>query len=137
MPRATTAATRRRETAFGNHSHPVTTANAAAQRYFDQGLRLVYGFNHDEAIRAFREAARLDPDCAMAWWGIAFAAGPNYNLPKAVYREDLRRNPENGWALLGLSRSLRERNPGEAAATDARFREAWANADVRITGSRF
>jgi tetratricopeptide (TPR) repeat protein len=66
---------------LGSHSHPVTTVNAAAQRYFDQGLRLVYGFNHDEAIRAFREAARLDPECAMAWWGIAFAAGPNYNLP--------------------------------------------------------
>src|SRR4029453_15852763 len=66
---------------LGAHSHPVTTASPEAQRYFDQGLRLVYGFNHDEAIRAFREAARLDPGCAMAWWGIAVAAGPNYNLP--------------------------------------------------------
>ena len=55
---------------------------------------------------------------------------------EAVYREDLRRNPENGWALLGLSRSLRERNPAEAAAADARFRKAWANADVQIVASR-
>src|SRR5262249_40193257 len=66
---------------LGTHSHPVTTPRPEAQRYFDQGLRLVYAFNHDEAIRAFRHAARLDPDCAMAWWGVAFAAGPNYNLP--------------------------------------------------------
>src|SRR5262249_34893356 len=65
---------------LGVHHHAVTTASPEAQRYFDHGLRLVYAFNHDEAIRAFREAARLDPDCAMAWWGIAVAAGPNYNM---------------------------------------------------------
>jgi tetratricopeptide (TPR) repeat protein len=66
---------------LGSWSHPVTTASPQAQKYFDQGLRLYYGFNHDEASRAFREAARLDPACAMAWWGIALAAGPNINLP--------------------------------------------------------
>src|SRR5262249_24281763 len=66
---------------LGDHRHPVTTKSAAAQRYFDQGLRLVYAFNHDEAVRAFREAARLDPGCVMAWWGIAFASGPNSNMP--------------------------------------------------------
>lgn len=66
---------------LGTWSHPVTTSDPEAQKYFDQGLRLVYAFNHDEAIRAFREAARRDPDCAMAWWGIALASGPNYNLP--------------------------------------------------------
>ncbi len=66
---------------LGSHHHPVTTRSAEAQRYFDQGLRLVWAFNHDEATRAFREATRLDPDCAMAWWGIALAAGPNYNDP--------------------------------------------------------
>ena len=65
---------------LGTWSHKVS-ATPEAQRYFDQGLRLYYGFNHDEAIRAFREAARLDPACAMAWWGIAAAAGPNINLP--------------------------------------------------------
>jgi hypothetical protein len=46
-----------------------------AQKYFDQGLRLIYGFNHDEAERAFREAIRLDPNCAMAWWGVAYESG--------------------------------------------------------------
>jgi len=66
---------------LGGYHHEVTTKSPAAQRYFDQGLRLVYAFNHDEAERAFREAARLDPTCAMAWWGVAFTLGPNYNLP--------------------------------------------------------
>jgi tetratricopeptide (TPR) repeat protein len=66
---------------LGNHHHPVTTSSESAQKYFDQGLRLVYAFNHDEAERAFREAARIDPNCAMAWWGVAYALGPNYNLP--------------------------------------------------------
>lgn len=66
---------------LGSWSHRVTTTSPEAQKYFDQGLNLCYGFNHDEATRAFREAARLDPRCAMAWWGVALAAGPNINLP--------------------------------------------------------
>jgi tetratricopeptide (TPR) repeat protein len=66
---------------LGEWSHSITTANPQAQKYFDQGLRLCYGFNHEEATRAFREAARLDPQCAMAWWGVAIAAGPNFNMP--------------------------------------------------------
>jgi len=66
---------------LGTHHHEIKTASPQAQRYFDQGLRLVYGFNHDEAERAFREAARLDPQCAMAWWGVALTLGPNINLP--------------------------------------------------------
>ena len=66
---------------LGTHHHPVTTRSPEAQRWFDQGLRLVYGFNHDEATRSFQEAVRLDPGCAMGWWGIALAAGPNYNDP--------------------------------------------------------
>jgi tetratricopeptide (TPR) repeat protein len=66
---------------LGNHHYEVTTAEPLAQRYFDQGLRLYYAFNHAEAIRAFEEAARLDPRCAMCVWGIALAYGPNINLP--------------------------------------------------------
>ena len=66
-------------TGLGSLHHPVSTHNAQAQQFFDQGLRFIYAFNHDEAVRAFREAARLDPDCAMAYWGIAMASGIHYN----------------------------------------------------------
>jgi len=59
----------------------VTTRSTRAQRYFNQGFILLWGFNHDEAVRAFEETERWDPKCAMAWWGIAFALGPNINLP--------------------------------------------------------
>ena len=65
---------------LGELTYPVT-ADAAAQRFFDQGLTLAYAFNHAEAVRSFREAARLDPECAMCWWGIALALGPNINAP--------------------------------------------------------
>jgi tetratricopeptide (TPR) repeat protein len=66
---------------LGDHHHEVTTTSERAQRFFDQGLALTYGFNHQEALRAFKEAARLDPDCAMAYWGWALVLGPNLNLP--------------------------------------------------------
>ena len=66
---------------LGNHHVPVTTSAAASQAFFDQGMRLTYGFNHSEAMRAFKEAARLDPDNAMAYWGWALVLGPNLNLP--------------------------------------------------------
>jgi tetratricopeptide (TPR) repeat protein len=64
---------------LGNLHHPVSTTNAEAQKYFNQGLALIYGFNHEEAARAFQQAAKLDPKLAMAWWGYALAVGPNYN----------------------------------------------------------
>ncbi|HVS20829.1 MAG TPA: hypothetical protein VHD88_03225, partial [Pyrinomonadaceae bacterium] len=65
---------------LGSIHHPVSTSNTEAQRFFDQGLSLVFAFNHDEAIRSFKRAAELDPEMAMAWWGIALALGPNINL---------------------------------------------------------
>lgn len=68
-------------TNLGDHRYAVTTSVPRAQQYFDQGLRLYYAFNHAEAIRAFREAQRLDPNCAMCFWGEALAWGPNINLP--------------------------------------------------------
>jgi tetratricopeptide (TPR) repeat protein len=73
---------------LGTWSHPVR-AGALAQRYFDQGLRLMYGFNHEEAIRSFERAAALDPRCAMCLWGIAVSLGPNINLPTDPDREKL------------------------------------------------
>jgi tetratricopeptide (TPR) repeat protein len=72
---------------LGNYSYRITTNSAEAQRWFDQGLRLVYAFNHLEAQRAFREAARLDPACAMCFWGIAITEGSNYNAPTNADRE--------------------------------------------------
>src|SRR6476659_6416457 len=66
---------------LGNHGRKVTTTSADAQRYFNQGLCFLFAFNHDEAIRSFRQAAQFDPKCAMAWWGIALANGPHINNP--------------------------------------------------------
>jgi tetratricopeptide (TPR) repeat protein len=66
---------------LGSITNKITTANEKAQAYFDQGLRLAYAFNHGEAQRAFRKAQKLDPDCAMCFWGEALVLGPNINLP--------------------------------------------------------
>jgi tetratricopeptide (TPR) repeat protein len=68
-------------TDLGDYHHAITSSVPKAQQYFDQGLRLVFGFNHAEAVRAFTEAARLDPDCAMCYWGTALAYGPHVNSP--------------------------------------------------------
>lgn len=72
---------------LGEVHHPVSTKNKQAQEFFDQGLKFIYGFNHDEARRSFEQAARLDPKLAMAWWGVALTLGPNYNLPVDPERE--------------------------------------------------
>jgi hypothetical protein len=66
---------------LGSYSRIVTTESAAARRYFNQGLGFYHGFNHGAAIRAFKEAAKADPKCAMAHWGIALANGPHINFP--------------------------------------------------------
>src|SRR5205814_3661115 len=65
---------------MGNAHHAVSTTNPLAQSYFDEGLSLIYAFNHAEAEKAFAKAAELDPNLAMAQWGIALAVGPNYNV---------------------------------------------------------
>ncbi|MEO5987744.1 MAG: hypothetical protein ABIU54_09545, partial [Candidatus Eisenbacteria bacterium] len=66
---------------LGNTHHAVSTHQAEAQRLFDQGLALCYAFNHEEAVRSFERALKADPQLAMAQWGIAYALGPNINLP--------------------------------------------------------
>ncbi|MFN0152399.1 MAG: tetratricopeptide repeat protein [bacterium] len=66
---------------LGDHTRTISTESPEAQRYFDQGLTLAFSFNHDEAIRSFKQAAAHDPDCAMAWWGVALANGPHINNP--------------------------------------------------------
>ena len=65
---------------MGNHHHAIVTTSSEAQQYFDQGVNLVFGFNHEEAVRSFQRAAELDPKASMPHWGIAWALGPNYNL---------------------------------------------------------
>lgn len=93
---------------LGKHSRRVTTTSPDAQRYFDQGLNFLFAFNHDEAIRSFRQAAELDPKCAMAHWGVALANGPHINFP-AVPAE----RAKAAWAALAKAREF------VAAGTDA------------------
>ena len=113
----------------------VTTSQPRAQRFFDQGLRLLYAFNHPESLRAFREAARLDPHLAMAYWGQAMALGPNLNAPLT---------PENGRqahdaitrALAALGRATdRERTLIEALA--ARYAADPSTADRKALDTAY
>lgn len=100
---------------MGPHHRPITTTSDEAQALFDQGLTWYYSFNHDEAIRSFRRAAELDPNCAMAWWGIAHAAGPQHNHPKMT--------PERNaaaWEAIVKARELIEHtSPVERALIEA------------------
>lgn len=72
---------------LGSYSRPVTTSSPDAQRWFDRGLNWLYGFNHEEADTCFKRALEFDPDCAMAYWGIAYCVGPNYNRPWELFNE--------------------------------------------------
>ncbi len=73
---------------LGNYTRPVTTTSPAAQKWFDRGLVWCYGFNHEEASRCFHQALNQDLDCAMAYWGIAYANGPFYNKPWEFFGQD-------------------------------------------------
>ncbi len=75
---------------LGTHSCPITTSSPEAQTWFDRGLIWTYGFNHEEAVRCFTKALEHDPDCAMAHWGVGYAAGPNYNMPWQLFDEKTR-----------------------------------------------
>ncbi|HEX6374812.1 MAG TPA: hypothetical protein VFZ91_03735 [Allosphingosinicella sp.] len=85
---------------LGSFHRPVTTASPEARLYFDQGMRLVWAFNHDEATRSFARAAELDPKCASCYWGVALTLGPNYNMP--VMTEARARA---GWEALGKAQA--------------------------------
>lgn len=101
---------------LGSHHKRISTKISAAQQYFDQGLRLVYGFNHAEAIRSFTRAAELDPTCAMCYWGIALAYGPHVNAPMDVA------SGVAAYAALQKARSLQS----HATAPERAYIEALA-----------
>jgi hypothetical protein len=101
---------------LGSLHHPVTTTNADAQRFFDQGLRYVYAFNHDEAIRSFKRAAELDGDLAMAYWGVAYSLGPNINLDVDPEREITAYNAVQRALALSAKASPKDRDYIEALA---------------------
>ncbi len=94
---------------MGRLHHHIATKNAEAQRFFDQGLTLVYGFNHDEAIRSFRRAGELDPTSPMPHWGIALALGPNINLDVDPEREKAAYDEAQRAKALAGSASASER----------------------------
>jgi tetratricopeptide (TPR) repeat protein len=99
---------------YGDHHHPITTSNPKTQAYFDQGVRMLFAFNQPEAIRSFREAARLDPSCAMCWWGVAFALGPNIN--QAMHADAT--GP--AWQAVEMARALEPHaSPEEVAWIEA------------------
>jgi tetratricopeptide (TPR) repeat protein len=99
---------------LGSHHHPITTTVPTAQRYFDQGLRLVFAFNHEEAVASFEEARRLDPETAMAFWGIALALGPNINAPMSADQE------RRAYEAVRKARTLSSKvSPREQAYIDA------------------
>jgi tetratricopeptide (TPR) repeat protein len=103
---------------LGGYHRAITTTSPKAQAYFDQGLRLVYGFNHHEAQVAFREAARLDPACAMCAWGVALTYGSNYNSPTDAERErDALAAVSQARALAAMAATDRERALIAALAT--------------------
>jgi len=105
---------------LGPHARKVTTSSPQAQRYFNQGLSFLYGFNHDEAIRSFGRAAEIDPKCAMAWWGIAIANGPHINNPIVTPSR-----AKAAWEALGKARAA------AGAATEAE------RALIEALGSRY
>lgn len=99
---------------LGTHERPVTTESTEAQAYFDQGLRLTYGFNHDEAARSYAKAAAIDPSCAACFWGVALVLGPNYNVPMLANRFGA------AWeALERAQRAAPQATPVERALIDA------------------
>ncbi len=127
---------------LGKHGRKVTTASAEAQRYFDQGLIFLYAFNHDEAIGSFRHAAKLDPACAMAHWGVAVANGPHINNPavppdrgKAAWEALLEARKHAAGAsdvekaLIGaLGARYAEKQPDDRAPFDKAYAQAMKKA---------
>jgi tetratricopeptide (TPR) repeat protein len=116
---------------LGTHAFPVSTRSRRAQQFVNQGLRLSYGFNHAEAARAFREAARLDPGLAMAYWGEALVLGPNINVPMAPDDEPKAREA----VQKAVARKARA-TPRERAYVDALVLRYTGRAEDRAANDR-
>jgi tetratricopeptide (TPR) repeat protein len=96
---------------LGTFNRPIATTSPQAQRYFDQGMRLIWAFNHDEAARSFARASELDPHCALCFWGLGLALGPNYNMPLMAEAR-----ARVAWDALGKARALApQATPAEQA----------------------
>jgi tetratricopeptide (TPR) repeat protein len=96
---------------LGTFHRKITTRSPLAQKYFDQGMRLLWAFNHDEATRSFAKAAKIDPSCASCYWGVALTLGPNYNMPMMSSARG-----RVGWEALRKARSnARRATPVERA----------------------
>jgi tetratricopeptide (TPR) repeat protein len=130
---------------LGTYSYRITTASPQAQRWFDQGLRLVYAFNHYEARKAFREGARVDPGCAMCFWGVAITEGSNYNSPTDADREQravaavqvAQQRAANATAAeRALIQALAKRHATEPGARRETLDRAYADA-MREVARRF
>ena len=110
----------------GAYTRKITTASADAQRWFDRGLNWCYGYHHEEALHCFEQALQADPNCAMAQWGAAYAAGPNYNYPwvlmdKATKARSLARAYDATQAALGLAGSVTRPERALIEALPARY----------------
>ena len=105
---------------MGDFHRAISTKSSQAQAYFDQGMRYLWAFNHDEATRSFAKAAQDDPQCAMCYWGVALTVGPNYNLPMMVETR-----AKVAWEALQLA----ERYAGSAAPVEQGL--------IRALGSRY
>jgi len=128
-------------TDLGTLEVPITTSVPLAQRYFDQGMRLTYAFNHPEAIRSFQAALAQDPTCAMCWWGVAFALGPNINAPMdsasgvaawGAAREAARLAPNATPREQAYIRALQARYSDPPAAPRAALDTAYAEAMLAV-----
>lgn len=117
-------------TDLGDLTVPITTRNPEAQRYFDQGMRLTYAFNHAEAVRSFEHAERLDPACAMCAWGAALARGPNINAP-AMDSASLEAARAASGRAMERRAGLAPREQALIEALDRRYRDALAPGAAR------
>ena len=136
-------------TGLGDHHFRVTTRSKQSQHFFDQGLRLTYGFNHSEALRAFKEAARLDPNNAMAYWGWGLVLGPNLNLPmvpdvneqayaatQQAVKLSTRATPKEKALIEALAVRYEPIAPEDRSSLDKRYADAMAAVQAKYPKDR-